>query len=132
MAIMQNTVKSLVMELAELVLVYGYMHQNAPTEDARRMVEMNLLAVKNTLARLEDLYFEMEGVKMPPYGEAAEEVPVFTNFIDAARYAFKEETQVIRLLKDMYLAAVTCYRDPIFNCLIEHQLNAMRLLYLIG
>ncbi|MCR4441288.1 MAG: hypothetical protein QHH10_03630 [Peptococcaceae bacterium] len=132
MAMMHNTVKSLVMELTELEVVYGYMKQNAPTEDARRMVDMNLLTVKNTLSRLEDLYYEMEGSMMPPYGEAAEVVPVFVNFIDAARYAFKEETQVIHLLKDMYLAASTCYRDPIFNCLVEHELNAMRLLYLIG
>lgn len=130
---MHHTIKNLAMTLKELVVVYGYMIQNAPTEEARRMIEMNLMTVRNTLEKLEALYYEMSGEMLPPYyGEAAQEVPVFINFVDAARYAFKAETQVIRMLKDLYLGIEECYRDTIFSCIIEHQLNAMRLLYLIG
>ncbi|PKM86001.1 MAG: hypothetical protein CVU87_13465 [Firmicutes bacterium HGW-Firmicutes-12] len=133
MVMINQTIKSLVMELKELVIVYGYMIQNAPTEEARRLVEMNLMTVRNCLEKLEALYYEITGEMLPPYyGEASEEVPVFVNFVDAARYAFKEETQVIRMMKDLHMGVDECYHSIIFGCIVEHQLNAMRMLYLIG
>lgn len=133
MMLVKQTIKNLVMQLKELLVVYGYMIQNAPTEEARRIVEINLMTVRTCLEKPEELYYNMTGETLPPYyGEAAEAVPVFTNFVEAGRYAFRQETQVVRMFKDLYLSADSCYHDAIFNCMVEHQLNAMRMLYLIG
>ena len=127
---MANLVKKVLGELMELELVYGYMLQNAPTEEARRVVEMNLRTVRMTKEVLQALYCALTGEMYTPLGEAMEEVPVFATFMEAARYAFIEETQVIRGLKELYLMAETCHRDQLFSQMVEHQLNAMRLLFL--
>lgn len=127
-----NYIKNIIMELMELEIVYGYMINNAPTEEARRMVQMNLRTVMHTKENLSEIYEDMTCQPLPSMGEAAEEVPIFTNFVDAARYAFKEETQVIHMLKELYVMCDCCYHINTFSCIIEHQLNAMRLLYLIG
>lgn len=127
---MANLVKKLLGELMELEIVYGYMIQNAPTEEARRITEMNLRTVRMTKELLEEMYRAITGEMFTPIGEAIEVVPVFATFMEAARYAFIEETQVIRGLKELYLTADECHRDHLFSQMVEHQLNAMRLLYL--
>ncbi len=124
---------TIVGELMELNIVYGYMIQNAPTEEARRMVEMNRMTVHHTMEQMKKLYMEMGGKAIPPlHEEALEEPHQFTNFLDAARYAFKEELQLINWFKELYLIADTCYRDTFFAAMVNHEINAMRLLYLIG
>ncbi|MFZ5754068.1 MAG: hypothetical protein ACOY3J_07480 [Bacillota bacterium] len=124
---------TIVGELMELHHVYGYMIQNAPTEEARRMVEMNRMTVHHTMEKMKKLYMEMGGKAIPPlHEEALEEPRQFTNFVDAARYAFKEEAQLFNWLKELYLIADACYRDVFFDTMHDHALNAMRLLYLIG
>ncbi len=125
-----SPVKYLLKELMELEVVYGYMLLNAPTEEARRMTELNLITVRNTKDILTKMYNDLTGNSLPLLGEILEEVPVFADFMEAARYAFKEELQVIHLLKELYLATETCHHNSIFGCIVEHQSNAMRLLYL--
>ncbi|MDD2402109.1 MAG: hypothetical protein PHI90_07110 [Clostridia bacterium] len=126
-----NSIKSIIMELNELLVVYGYMIQNAPTEEARRMSELNKKTVITTKIFLETMYCKIFGEAIPDLGEAAKDVPVFADFRAAAQYACKEETEVISRLKNLYLKTESCYHDTIFSCLVEHQLNAMRMLYLL-
>lgn len=131
MVMTKQTLKNLITELRQLQVVYGFMIQNAPTEEARRIVEMNLMTA--CLERLEGIFYEMTGEMLPPYyGEPLSEVPVFATFIEAARFAFLRETQVVRLLKDLHRMADECHHMTIFDCIVEHMLNAMRMLYLIG
>ncbi len=125
-----SPVKYLLKELMELEVVYGYMLLNAPTEEARRMTELNLMTVRNTKDILTKMYNDLTGDSLPLMGEILEEIPVFAEFMEAARYAFKEELQVIHLLKELYLATESCHHHSIFGCIVEHQSNAMRLLYL--
>lgn len=130
--VMESTIRGLLIELMELEVVYGYMIQNAPTEEARRIVELNRMTVTKTMTKLTELYYEMNGEIMPPLGEVIEEVPEFADFVAAGNYAFKEETQVIHLLKELHNAIEPCYHMVVFDRIVEHQLNAMRILYLIG
>ena len=116
-------------ELMETKVVYSYMLQNAPTEEARRLVEMNFNTTRNTIEALETLYKTIAGDIIPPC-QYAKNVPVFTDFMEAARYAFMTETQLIRKTKDLYCMIDPCYQCAIFGVIVEHQLNAMRLLYL--
>lgn len=129
---LQYLLKTTISELMEVQVVYGYMLQNAPTEEARRIVETNRKTVANSLKIAEELYEDVTGDKVPPLNEYMEDIPVFPDFVAAARYAFMEECQLIRLVKQLYLMSDSCTRDTIFSILIEHQLNAMRLLYLIA
>ncbi len=129
---LHHLLKTTISELMEVQVVYGYMIQNAPTEEARRIIEQNRKTVMNTLKIAEDLYEESTGDMVPPMNEFMEEIPIFADFVAAARYAFIEETQLIRLVKQLYLMADSCTRDTLFSILIEHILNAMRLLYLIA
>ncbi|MDD2212137.1 MAG: hypothetical protein PHS83_03735 [Clostridia bacterium] len=131
MMAMYQALRNLMMELNELLIVYGYMIQNAPTEEARRLIELNRRTVMNTKEALVKMHKEMFGKDFTDLEEAAEEVPVFTDFRAAARYAFIEETQVIQMLKNLYLRTDSCNHNSHFNCLIEHEINAMRLLYLL-
>ncbi|HHY06421.1 MAG TPA: hypothetical protein GX532_05525 [Clostridia bacterium] len=131
MIAMYQALRNLMMELNELLVVYGYMIQNAPTEEARRLVELNRRTVMNTKAALEKMHKDIFGKDLTDLEEAVEEVPVFTDFRTAARYAIIEETQVIHLLKNLYLRTDSCNHNDHFNSLIEHQINAIRLLYLL-
>jgi hypothetical protein len=126
-----NSLRNLMMELNELLIVYGYMVQNAPTEEARRLVELNRKTVMNTKDALGKMHKDTFGEDLSMLAEIAEEVPVFPDFRTATRYALLEETQVIQMLKNHYLATETCHHNTIFNSLVEHQVNAMRLLYLL-
>lgn len=126
-----HKIHQLVMELNELLVVYGYMIQNAPTEEARRLVELNRKTVMNTKESLFKLHRDLLGEDLTDLGEAMEEVPVFPDFRTAAQYAFIEETQVIQILKNLYLAIESCHHNTVFGFLVEHELNAMRLLYLL-
>lgn len=126
-----HALRNLMMELNELLIVYGYMIQNAPTEEARRLIELNRKAVMNTKDALGKMHKDTFGEDLSTLAEIAEEVPAFPDFRTAARYALLEETQVIQMLKNHYLATETCHHNTIFNCLVEHQVNAMRLLYLL-
>lgn len=133
MPVAMQMIKKLVMNLKQLQIVYGYMILNAPTEEARRFIELNLMTVNHCLEKLTALYYEMAGEAMPPnFTEVIEEVPIFINFVDAARYAFKVELHVIHLLNGLYMDVDECYRSSVQHCMVEHELNAMRLLYLIG
>jgi|GEM_PF-1203526 len=127
---MPAMVKTMLNELKELTIVYGYMLQNAPTEESRRIVELNLQTVRMTKETLMDIYRVLSGETYAPIADPILELPVFTTFMEAARYAFFKETQLIRRVKDLYLMTDHCYRDQLFNIIVEHQLNAMRLLYL--
>lgn len=133
MPMVNQTIRSLVMDLRTLQIVYGYMIQNAPTEEARRFVELNMMTVNHCLEKLEALYYEITGEMMPPnFTEVIEDVPIFVNFVDAARYAFRTELHVIHLMNGLHMDVEECYRHTVHHCMVEHELNAMRLLYLIG
>lgn len=127
---MPSAISNLVSDLRELLVVYGYMMQNAPTEEARRIAELNRMTVENSLRELGALYMEVVGEALTP-AEAAAQVPMFTNFMDATRYAFMKETQVIRRVSELYVMADDCYRDRVHMMLTAHELNAMRDLYLM-
>jgi hypothetical protein len=126
-----HKIHQLIMELNELVVVYGYMIQNAPTEEARRLIELNRKTVMNTRTGLLKLHKDLLGEELTDLGEAMEEVPVFPDFRNAAQYAFIEESQIVQMLKNLYLAIESCHHNTVFNYLIEHEVNAMRLLYLL-
>lgn len=128
---MCSAIANIVNVLRELQVAYGYMMQNAPTEEARRIVAMNQLTVKNSLEKLGAVYLEAAGEAMGPE-EALVEVPIFGTFMEAARYAFMSELQVINMLKNLHMTIDMCYRMMLMGLLIDHQLNAMRLLYLIA
>lgn len=133
MPVAMQTIKKLIMNLRQLQITYGYLIQNAPTEEARRFMELNLMTVNHCLEKLTALYYEMTGESMPPnFTEVIEDVPIFVSFVDAARYAFRVELHVIHLMNGLYMDVDECYRQAVQNCLVEHQINAMRLLYLIG
>lgn len=128
---MYNSLRNLMMELNELLIVYGYMIQNAPTEEARRLSELNRKTVLSTKELLGKMYESTFSENLAAMSEVAEEVPVFPNFRAAAQYAFIEESQVIQMLKNIHMAADNCNHEAIFGQLIEHIVNAMRLLYLL-
>ncbi|HHZ16860.1 MAG TPA: hypothetical protein PLJ33_01315 [Peptococcaceae bacterium] len=128
---MYNSVRHLIMELNELLIVYGYMIQNAPTEEARRLSELNRRTVKATKELFGNMFNDTFNENLAAMSEVAEEVPVFAEFRAAAQYAFIEESQIIQMLKNIYLNADKCHHDTIFGQLIEHIVNAMRLLYLL-
>lgn len=128
---MYNSVRHLIMELNELLIVYGYMIQNAPTEEARRLSELNRRTIKATKELFGNMFNDTFNENLAAMSEVAEEVPVFAEFRAAAQYAFIEESQIIQMLKNIYLNADKCHHDTIFGQLIEHIVNAMRLLYLL-
>jgi hypothetical protein len=128
---MYNSLRKLMMELNELLIVYGYMIQNAPTEEARRLSELNRRTVNATKEALGKMFESTFGENLAAMSEVAEEVPVFADFRAAAQYAFIEESQVIQMLKNLHMAADQCNHEAIFGQLIEHIVNAMRLLYLL-
>lgn len=128
---MYNSVRHLIMELNELLIVYGYMIQNAPTEEARRLSELNRRTVKATKELFGNMFNDTFNENLAAMSEVAEEVPVFAEFRAAAQYAFIEESQIIQMLKNIYLNADKCHHDTIFGQLIEHIVNAMRVLYLL-
>lgn len=116
--------------LQQLEITYGYLIQNAPTEDSRRMMELNLMTVRNSLERLEELLHEMTDT-LTPTGETLERVPVFVNFADAARFAFTRETQAIALANNLLMMVDDCYYSIIHSIIVDEQLNAMRILFVL-
>lgn len=128
---MLSPCKTLLADLRSLEVVYGYLVQNAPTEEARRLMTINLMTVRNSIDVLTGVYNEAAG-EMPPMTEIVLDAPIFTTFVDAARYAFLAETSIIEKLKNLHMMANECYRMTVMGLIIAHQLNAMRLLYLIG
>lgn len=126
-----HTIHALMGELRGLEVVYGYLIQNAATEQARRLMELNRMTVRNTMVRLEMLLHEMpEG--MTPVGENIEDIPEFTNFVDAARYAVIEETQVIAMLNNLTMMMEECYFRTLSGLIVAHQLNIDRLLFVLS
>lgn len=132
MHIIKNLLMEAYIELMQVSVAYRYMVQNAPTEEARRLVEMNLMTAQSTLEKVDILYSEIVGEKIPNTGQYAENIPIFADFMQAARYAFMKETHLIAKVKELYLSVDSCYKDALFGVLVEHQLNAMRLLYLMS
>jgi len=122
-------VASIYEDLLRLRTAYAYMVQNAPTEESRRLIDMNLNTVKYTLEQLEHLHTMLAPQQMLPT-QTPLDVPIFTNFMDAARYAFMTETQLIRKARELHSVIEVCHRLTVFNIIVDHQLNAMRLLYL--
>ncbi len=125
-----HTLHRLTELLKQLAIVYGYLIQNAPTEDSRRMMELNLMTVRNSLARLEDIMNEMSEF-MTPTGETLEQIPSFTNFVEAARFAFTRETQVIAMANNLIMMIDDCYHNSLRGIIVDHQLNAMRILFVL-
>jgi len=116
--------------LRQLLIVYGYLVQNAPSEEARRQMELNLMTVRNSIERVTEIMHEMTEF-MTPTGETLEEVPVFANFVDAARFAFVRETQVIAMANNLMMIMDECYDGSFQSLIVDHQLNAMRILYVL-
>ena len=63
---MYNSVRHLIMELNELLIVYGYMIQNAPTEEARRLSELNRRTVKATKELFGNMFNDTFNKISPP------------------------------------------------------------------
>ncbi len=116
-------------DLMKLRVAYTYMVQNAPNEEARRIVEMNLMTVNMTMEAVDALYRTIAGDVMPPCNSLMD-VPVFVDFMEAARYAFLTETQLIQRANDLHGMVEACHHMAVFRIIVAHQLNAMRLLYL--
>lgn len=126
-----HTIHSLMGELRGLEVVYGYLIQNAATEMARRQMELNRMTVRNSLIRLEMLLNELpEG--MTPVGDQIVDIPEFTNFIDAARYAIMQETQVIAMLNNLTMMMDECYFRTLAGLIVAHQLNIDRVLLVLS
>lgn len=123
--------RNIIADLRALEVVYGYLIQNAPTEEARRLMSINLMTVRHSIEVLTGIYHQEAG-EMPPMTEIVLDVPVFTTFIDALRYAFLAETSVIEKLKNLHMMAPECHHMAIMGLIIAHQLNAMRILYLLA
>jgi len=117
--------------LMQLEIAYGYLVMNAPTEETRRMMEMNLMTVRNTMEKLHDMMNEMME-HMTPTGETLEETPVFVNFVDAARYAFMKETQAIAMVSNLIMLTDVCYHPTLHGIVVDHELNAMRILFVLS
>jgi hypothetical protein len=126
-----HVINTLMDEMKKLEVVYGYLIQNAATEQARRQMELNRMTVRNTLVKLEMLLDEIpEG--MMPVGNQIVDIPEFTNFIDAARYAIMEETQVIALLNNLTMMMDECHFRTLSGLIVAHQLNIDRLLLVLS
>lgn len=125
-----HMLQRLISILRQLVVTYGYLVQNALTEDSRRQMELNLMTTRNSLERLEDVLNEMSET-LTPTGETLEQVPVFVNFVDAARFAFIRETQAIAIANNLIMVTDDCYHDTLRSIIVEHQLNAMRILFVL-
>jgi tetrahydromethanopterin S-methyltransferase subunit B len=126
-----HAMQRLMMVLRQLEIAYGYLIQNAPTEESRRLMELNLMTVRNTMERLNDMMNDMTEF-MTPTGDVLEETPVFTNFVDAARYAFIKETQAIAQLNNLITMMDDCYHNALRSIIVNHQLNAMRILFILS
>jgi hypothetical protein len=116
-------------DLMRLRVTYNYMLINAPTEESRRLVDMNLMTVKHTMEELEHLYMAIVPDTMLPM-HTPMDIPVFVDFMDAARFAFMTETHLIKKANDLHGIIEECYHHSVFHMIVAHQLNAMRLLYL--
>lgn len=124
-----NMIQKLISMLRQLEITYGYLIQNAPTEDTRRSMELNLLTVRNSLERLHNILNDME--LMTPTGETLEQVPAFANFVDAARFAFARETQAIAIANNLLMIVDHCYYSTMHSIIVDQQLNAMRILFVL-
>lgn len=126
-----HIIHSIMAELKGLEVVYGFLIQNAATEQARRQMELNRMTVRNSLVRLGMLLNEMpEG--MTPVGDQIVDIPEFTNFIDAARYAIMQETQVIAMLNNLTMMMDECYFRTLASLIVAHQLNIDRILLVLS
>lgn len=117
--------------LRQLEVAYGYLIQNAPTEEARRLMELNLMTVHHTMEKIHEMMNEMME-HMTPTGETLAETPVFVNFVDAARFAFLKETQVIAMANNLVMMMDECYHHTLHMIIVDHQLNAMRILFVLS
>ena len=131
MIAMYQAIQNLMAELNKLLITYNYMVQNAPTEGAARMMELNRNTVLCTREALQGMYKNVFGKELAEVEEAIEGVPVFTDFRNAAGFAVQEEIMVIQSLKNLYLRTDACNHNQYFNALIEHQINVMRLFALL-
>ena len=125
-----HMIQKLMGVLRQLEVAYGYLIQNAPTEEARRMMELNLITVRHSMEKLHGMMNEMME-HMTPTGETLEETPVFVNFVDAARYAFVKETQAIAMANNLIMVTHDCYHATLHGIIVDHQLNAMRILFIL-
>lgn len=125
-----HMIQKLMGVLRQLEVAYGYLIMNAPTEETRRMMEMNLMTVRHSMEKLHEMMNEMME-HMTPTGETLEETPVFVNFVDAARYAFIKETQAIAMANNLIMIMDKCYHDDLQSIIVAHQLNAMRILFIL-
>lgn len=116
--------------LRQLEIAYGYLIANAPTEETRRLMELNLMTVRHSMETHHEMMNEMME-QMTPTGESLEATPVFANFVDAARYAFLKETQAIAMLNNLVMLMDECYHDNLRMMIVDHQLNAMRILFVL-
>ena len=116
-------------DLMRLRMTYNYMMQNAPSEEARRLVDMNLHTVNHTMEELERIHMAVAPHEMLP-SHTPTDVPIFTDFMEAARYAFMTETHLIQKARDLHSIIDECHHMVVFNMIVDHQLNVMRLLYL--
>lgn len=126
-----HTIHSLMAELRGLEVVYGYLIQNAATEAARRQMELNRMTVRNSMMRLEMLLHEMPEA-MTPVGDQIVDIPEFTNFVDAARYAIMQETQVIAMMNNLGQMMDECYFRTVSSLIVAHQLNIDRVLLVLS
>jgi len=116
--------------LKQLEVAYGYLIANAPTEEARRLMELNLMTVRHSMETHHEMMNEMME-QMTPTGETLETTPIFTNFAEAARYAFLKETQAIAMLNNLTMLMDECYHANIHMMIVDHELNAMRILFVL-
>lgn len=126
-----HTIHSLMARLKGLEVVYGYLIQNAESEMARRQMELNRMTVRNSMIKLEMLLHEMPET-MTPVGDVIANIPEFTSFLEAARYAIMEETQVIAMLNNLTMMMDECYFRTLASLIVAHQLNIDRILLVLS
>lgn len=132
MMAMYQALKNLIMKLTELLMVYEYIAQNAPTAEGEELISLNIKTVEDSSEAIAKIFKNIFGKNIEDIKERTDIVQVFTDFLTAVRYAFNIETQIMQMLKNLYLKTDSSDKNANFSSIIEHQINALKLLALLS
>ncbi|MGI6144510.1 MAG: hypothetical protein GX092_04340 [Clostridia bacterium] len=130
MMAMYQAIRSLMIKAKNLLIVYNYLIQNASTEEALMLLDLNKKTINNSIETLARIYKNTFGKDFNDSEEVAEVIPEPVDFPSAVHCAFIEETQIIQMLKNLYLKTDSNDKNTCFNAMIEQQINALRVIYL--
>lgn len=131
MFFMYQILKDLIFRLRKLLIIYDDLVFHAPTEEIKKIVFANRNTVLSSSEVISKIYKNTFGKNIENLEQEKENIRESPDFFVAARSAFHEEIMIIEMLKNLYLQTDTFDKNANFSCLIEHQINAINLLYLL-